>query len=307
MRFIDEHKDRFGGVEPICRVLRAHGLQIAPSGYWAAKARPASARARRDEQLQELIRQVHAAHYGVYGARKVWHELRRQGEQVARCTVERLMRRAGLAGAVRGRKVRTTVADPGHERAGDRLGRDFTAERPNRTWVADFTYVAAWCGIVYVAFVVDVYSRAIVGWSAATNKRTPLVLNALDMGLWRRDHDGHTIGSGLIHHSDAGSQYTSFRFTAHLAAAGIDASIGTVGDALDNALMESTIGLYKTELIKPRGPWRSLAHVELATAEWVDWYNTSRLHSAVGHVPPAEYESKYYAQHQPREVVGANN
>jgi putative transposase len=209
VRFIDEHKDRFGGVEPICRVLREHGLQIAPSGYWAAKARPQSARACRDEQLLELIRQVHAAHYGVYGARKVWHELRRQGVQVARCTVERLMRQAGLAGAVRGRKVRTTVGDPGQKRACDRLGRDFTAERPNRTWVADFTYVAAWCGIVYVAFVVDVYSRAIVGWSAATTKRTPLVLNALDMGLWRRDHDGHTIGSGLIHHSDAGSQVST--------------------------------------------------------------------------------------------------
>jgi putative transposase len=306
VRFIDEHKDRFGGVEPICRVLRAHGLQIAPSGYWAAKARPPSARACRDAWLTERIRAVHAAHYGVYGARKVWHELRRQGVVVARCTVERLMRAAGLAGAVRGRKVRTTIPDPGHERAPDRVNRDFTAARPNRTWVADFTHVAAWSGVVYVAFVVDVYSRAIVGWSAATTKRTPLVLNALDMGLWRRDRAGHTVHGGLIHHSDAGAQYTSFRFTAHLAASGIDASIGTVGDALDNALMESTIGLYKTELIKPRGPWRGLAPVELATAEWVDWYNTTRLHSAIGHVPPAEYESIYYAQHRPREVAGAN-
>jgi putative transposase len=307
VRFIDEHKDRFGGVEPICRVLRAHGLQIAPSGYWAAKTRPPSARARRDEHLVELVGKVHAGHYGVYGARKVWHELRRQGHPVARCTVERLMRRAGLVGVVRGRKIATTVREPGHERAGDLVNRDFTAQRPNRTWVADFTHVAAWCGIVYVAFVVDVYSRAIVGWAAATNKRTPLVLNALDMALWRRDRDGHTVRGGLIHHSDAGSQYTSFRFTTHLVASGIDASIGTVGDALDNALMESTIGLYKTELIKPRGPWRSLAQVELATAEWVDWYNTARLHSAIGHVPPAEYESMHYAQHQPREVVGANN
>jgi putative transposase len=307
VRFVDEHKDRFGGVEPICRVLRAHGLQIAPSGYWAAKARPPSARATRDEQLLTLIRQVHAAHYGVYGARKVWHELRRQGIVVARCTVERLMRQAGLTGAVRGKKLRTTIGDPGHERAPDRVNRDFTAQRPNRTWVADFTHIAAWSGIVYVAFVVDVYSRAIVGWAAATNKRTPLVLNALDMGLWRRDRDGHTVDSGLIHHSDAGSQYTSFRFTAHLVASGIDASIGSVGDALDNALMESTIGLYKTELVKPRGPWRSLAHVELATAEWVDWYNTARLHSAIGHVPPAEYEATFYAQHQPREVVGTNS
>jgi putative transposase len=155
--------------------------------------------------------------------------------------------------------------------------------------------------------VVDVFSRAIVGWCAATNKRTPLVLGALDMALWRRDRDGQAVHNGLIHHSDAGSQYTSFRFTTHLVEAGIDASIGTVGDALDNALMESTIGLYKTELIKPRGPWRSLAEVELATAEWVDWYNAKRLHSAIGHVPPAEYESMYYAQHQPREVVGVNS
>ncbi|MFD0974077.1 IS3 family transposase, partial [Plantactinospora endophytica] len=200
-----------------------------------------------------------------------------------------------------------TVADPGHERAADLLNRDFTAARPNRCWVADFTHVAGWSGVVYVAFVVDVYSRAIVGWSAATNKRTPLVLAALDMGLWRRDRAGRPVGSGLVHHSDAGSQYTSFRFTTHLLDAGIDASIGSVGDALDNALMESTIGLYKTELIKSRGPWRSLAQVELATAEWVDWYNNQRLHSAIGHVPPAEYESMFHAQPQPREVVGANS
>ena len=307
MRFIDEYKQEFGGVEPICRVLREHGCQIAPSTYWAVKARPASARQVRDEQLLVAIRRVHADNYGVYGARKVWYQLQREGHRVARCTVERLMRQAGLVGVVRGKKVRTTVADPAGRRAGDRVNRDFTAARPNRTWCADFTYVAAWCGIVYVAFVVDVFSRAIVGWCAATNKRTPLVLGALDMALWRRDRDGCPVHNGLVHHSDAGSQYTSFRFTTHLVEAGIDASIGTVGDALDNALMESTIGLYKTELIKPRGPWRSLAEVELATAEWVDWYNAKRLHSAIGHVPPAEYESMYYAQHQPREVVGVNS
>jgi putative transposase len=261
----------------------------------------------RDEALLVDIRRIHAANYGVYGARKVWQELQREGTTVARCTVERLMRRAGLFGVVRGRKVRTTVPDPGRERAGDRVNRDFTAECPNRTWVADFTYVATWSGIVYVAFVVDLYSRAIVGWSAATNKRTPLVLAALDMGLWRRDRAGRAVGPGLVHHSDAGSQYTSFRFTTHLVSAEIDASIGTVGDALDNALMESTIDLYKTELIKRSGPWRGLADVELATAEWVDWYNATRLHSAIGHVPPDEYESMYYAQHQPREVAGVNS
>jgi putative transposase len=246
VRFIDENKARFGGVEPICRVLRAHGCQIAPSGYYAARARPPGARQVRDEALLADIRRIHAANYGVYGARKVWHELQREGTAVARCTVERLMRRAGLRGVVRGRKVRTTVSDANHERAADRVNRDFTAECPNRTWVADFTYVATWSGIVYVAFVVDVYSRAIVGWNAATNRRTPLVLGALDMGLWRRDRAGRAVEAGLVHHSDAGSQYTSFRFTTHLMTAEIDASIGTVGDALDNALMESTIGLYKS-------------------------------------------------------------
>ena len=299
MRFIDEHKARFGGVEPICRVLSEHGLKIAASTYYKTKAMPPSARAVRDAGLLAEIRRVHAGNFGVYGARKVWHQLRREGHPVARCTVERLMREAGLAGAVRGKKIRTTVTDPSHQRAGDLVVRDFTARRPNRCWVADFTHVATFTGVVYVAFVVDVYSRAIVGWSAATNKRTPLVLDALDMGLWRRDRDGRTVQAGLIHHSDAGSQYTSLRFTTHLADAGIAASIGTVGDALDNALMESTIGLYKTELIKPRRPWRSLAHVELATAEWIDWYNHRRLHSAIGHRPPAEHESMFYAHTTP--------
>ncbi|AYF26676.1 hypothetical protein CSH63_04185 [Micromonospora tulbaghiae] len=206
MRFVDAHRGRFGGVEPICRVLRQHGLQITPSGYWAAKKRPPSVRQRRDAQLTELVRGIHAANYGVYGARKIWHELHRQGHPVARCTVERLMRDCGLTGVVRGKKIRTTMAEPGHERAADLLNRDFTARRPNRTWVADFTHVATWSGVVYVAFVVDVYSRAIVGWSAATNKRTPLVLAALDMGLWRRDRAGQPVCAGLVHHSDAGSQ-----------------------------------------------------------------------------------------------------
>jgi putative transposase len=307
VKFIDERRQEFGGVEPICRVLSQHGVSIAPSTYYAAKARPPSARAVRDGYLREQIRRVHQANYSVYGVRKVWTQLHREGHRVARCTVGRLMRADGLAGAVRGKTIRTTVADDRHERAGDLVNRDFTAPGPNRTWVADFTHVAAWCGVVYVAFVVDVYSRAIVGWSAATNKRTSLVLGALEMALWRRDRAGQTVRDGLIHHSDAGSQYTSLRFTTHLVTAGIDASIGSVGDALDNALMESTIGLYKTELIKPGGPWRSLAQVELATAEWVDWYNQVRLHSAIGYVPPAEYESTFYAQLQPREVVGANS
>jgi len=216
------------------------------------------------------------------------------------------MRELGLHGARRGKTIRTTVRDDGHERAADLLQRDFTATRPNQRWVADFTYVMTWAGVVYVAFVVDVYSRAIVGWSAATTKRAKLVLDALDMGLWRRDRTGHPAGPGLVHHSDAGSQYTSFAFTAHLIEAGIDASIGTVGDALDNALMESQIGLYKTELIKPRKPWKGLADVEVATAEWVDWFNHQRLHTAIGHIPPAEHETSYYAQHQPQPVAGVS-
>lgn len=295
------------GVEPICRVLSGHGLKIAPSTYYAAKTRPASARAARDAHLKAEIIRVWRANFEVYGAYKVWRELNRQGTKVVWCTIERLMRELGLYGVRRGKKVRTTIADPRHERAADLLNRDFTETRPNQRWVADFTYVATYAGIVYVAFVVDIYSRAIVGWSASTSKRTKLVHDALDMALWRRERAGHKPGKGLIHHSDAGSQYTSFAFTAHLIEAGLDASIGTVGDTLDNALMESTIGLYKTELIKPRGPWKILSSVELATAEYVDWYNARRIHTAIGDVPPDEYEATYYAQHQPREAVGANH
>lgn len=218
---------------------------------------------------------------------------------MARCTVERLMREVGLHGARRGRRVRrvrTTVRDDGHERASDLLRRDFTASGPNRRWVADFTHVTTWAGVVYVAFVVDIFSRAIVGWAASTTKRTRLVLDALDTALWRRDRAGRPVGPGLVHHSDAGSQYTSFRFTTHLVGAGIDASIGTVGDVLDNALVESAIRLCKTELIRPRGPWKNLTGVELATAEWVDWYNTTRLHGEIGHVPPDEYGALCYRQ-----------
>ncbi|MEV6867796.1 IS3 family transposase [Streptosporangium subroseum] len=303
--FIDEHAAVFG-VEPICRVLTEHGCAICPSTYYAAKSRPLSARAIRDATLDEHIRRIHAANYDVYGTRKMWRQLLREGHQIARCTVERRMRALGLEGVRRGKKIRTTTANPSHERAGDLVKRDFTAIRPNAVWAADFTHVTTWCDIVYVAFVVDVHSRAIVGWSASTRKRTPLVPGALDMALWRRERAGHPAGPGLVHHSDAGSQYTSFRFTAHLLTAGIDASIGTVGDALDNALMESQIGLYKTELIKRGGPWRSLADVELATAEWIEWFNTTRLHSAIGNVPPEEFEAAYYAQHQPNQTAGIN-
>jgi putative transposase len=306
VKFIGEHKQVFG-VEPVCRVLCEHGLQIAPSTYYAARSRQASARAVRDERLIAEIRRVWTSNFEVYGAEKVWLELNRQGIAVARCTVARLMRMAGLQGARRGRRIRTTIPGKDGQRAGDLLNRDFTAPAPDRRWVADFTYVAAWSGVVYVAFVVDIYSRAIVGWSAATHKRAKLVLDALQMALWRRDRAGHPAGPGLIHHSDAGSQYTSFRFTAHLIESGIDASIGTVGDAYDNSLMESAIGLYKTELIKRKGPWKTLADIELATAEYIDWFNHRRLHGAIGHIPPAEHEANYYAQTQPELLTGAAN
>jgi putative transposase len=243
----------------------------------------------------------------VYGARKTWLELNRRGFPVARCTVERVMSRSGLCGARRGKRVRTTVTGngPGHERARDLLKRDFTAPAPNRRWVADFTYVATLAGAVYVAFAVDVFSRMVTGWAAARHKRAKLVLDALDMALWHRSRAGHRPGPGLVHHSDAGSQYTSIAFTAHLAAENIVPSIGTVGDALDNALMESAIGLYKTELINRRGPWRDLAHVEMETAGYCQWFNCRRIHSAIGDVTPAEAEAAWYAGNHEKEAACA--
>ncbi|MFB7108542.1 IS3 family transposase [Streptomyces sp. NPDC056291] len=297
--FIDEHRDRFGGVEPICRTLTEHDCKIAPSTYYAHNKRleTPSARSVRDKELKERIQEVYTSNYRVYGARKVWRELNRQGHAVARCTVERLMRELGIQGAVRGKRVITTIPGGQAERAPDLVDRDFVAGAPNRCWVADFTHVKTWSDTAYVAFVVDTFSRRIVGWSAATMKETVFVLDALEMAVWQRDRDQHPIRSGeLIHHSDAGSQYTSFKLAEHLDAAGIAASIGSVGDAYDNALMESTIGLYKTELIKPQRPWKSLSQVELATAEWVDWYNHRRLHGEIGHVPPVEYEANHYME-----------
>ena len=295
------------GVEPICRVLASHGLKIATSTYYAAKNRTPSTRAVRDAELKTQISRVHTDNFSVYAVRKVWRQLHREGIPAARCTVARLMRDLGLQGARRGKKIRTTIRDDGHDRAADLLRRDFTASRPNERWMADFTYVTTWSGIVYVAFVVDVFSRAIAGWSAATSKRGQARPGRPRHGLVaRRDRAGTPAGQGLVHHSDAGSQYTSFAFTAHLAEAGIDASIGTVGDALDNALMESQIGLYKTELIKLRKPWHGLADVELGTAERVDWFNNQRLHTAIGDIPPHEHETNHYAQLQPQPAAGVN-
>jgi putative transposase len=296
--YIDGHRERFG-VEPICAVLRDAGVPIAPSTYYAARSRPPSARARRDEWLSVEITNVWKDNYEVYGARKVWEALRRKGISVARCTVERLMRELGITGATRGKAKRTTVPAADGVRAGDLVNRRFTAERPNALWVADFTYVATRSGTVYVAFVIDVFSRRIVGWKTDTRMRTGLVLDALEMALWTRDHSGHPAGAGLVHHSDAGSQYTSISFTDHLAATGVDASIGSVGDAYDNALAESTIGLYKTELINKQGPWHTRDQVEYATLEYIDWYNNRRLHGKIGHVPPVEHETVYYREHQP--------
>jgi putative transposase len=247
----------------------------------------------RDEQLKKDIARVYEENYSVYGAEKVWWALNREGIVVGRCRVERLMRELGLAGAVRGKKVRTTVSDPDGVRAPDLVKRQFAAGAPNRLWVADFTYVSTWAGTVYTAFAIDVFSRKIVGWKTSMSKETGLVLDTIERGLHTRDYRGQDAECKLVHHSDAGSQYTSFRFTQHLIDSGVEASIGTVGDALDNALAESLIGLYKTELIKLRGPWHNIREVDVATAAWVEWYNKRRLHGACGGRPPVEFEILY--------------
>jgi putative transposase len=285
-RYIDTYRDRFG-VEPICRAL-----QVAPSTYYAARRRPPSARAVRDAELAPKVRKAFDDNYQVYGARKLWRQLRRDGERVGRDQVARLMRTLGITGVVRGKAHRTTIPDPAAVRAPDLVNRRFTATRPNQLWVSDFTYVATWSGTVYVALVIDVYSRLIVGWRAASSMRTELVLDALEMAVWHRKE----ILDGLVCHSDAGSQYTSIRYTDRLAEIGAAPSIGSVGDSYDNSLAESVIGLFKTELIRRHGPWRSLDDVELATLGWVDWYNTRRVHGEIGHIPPAELEATYYRQ-----------
>jgi putative transposase len=303
VRFIAEHADsRVGGlrwgVEPICTVLSEHGCPIAPSTYYDARTSTdgPSRRQLRDEELKVEIARVHERNYGVYGARKVWLALNREAIPVARCTVERLMRELGLAGARRGKQHRTTRPDPAATRPADLLGREFNPLAPDRTWVADFTYVPTWSGMVYVAFVIDAYSRRILGWRAATSMKTALVLDALEQAVWTRTRDGVSDLSGLICHNDAGSQYTSIAYTERLAEAGIDPSVGSVGDAYDNALAETVIGLFKTELIKPRGPWRTVEQVEIATLEYVDWFNHRRLFEACGDIPPAELETAHYRQ-----------
>jgi putative transposase len=297
VKFIDGHKGRFG-VAPICRVLTEHGCKIAPSTYYDAKSRPESRRTLRDDDLKIEIARVHGENYGVYGPRKVWLQLNREGIEVARCTVERLMRSLGLQGIRRGKRWKTTVSDPVADRAPDLVKRRFNPPGPNTLWVADFTYVATWVGVVYVAFVIDAYARRILGWRSATSMRTQLVLDALEQAVWVRRRDGVTTLDGLVHHTDAGSQYTSIAFTERLATAGVSPSIGTIGDAFDNALAETVIGLYKTELINPNRPWKTADQVEIATLHYVDWFNNNRLYEENGDIPPVELEKAYYRQHR---------
>ena len=299
--FIDAHRESWG-VEPICAVV-----PIAPSTYYAYKACQAnpglrSRRARRDEWLEGEIKRVREENFAVYGAYKVWCQLKREDVCVARCTVERLMRRMGLRGAVRGRAFTTTTRPEESPRPADLVNRHFVATRPNQLWVADLTYVATWRGFVYVAFVIDVYARYIVGWRVSSTLRTDIALDALEQALYSRPS-----ADGLVHHSDRGTQYLSIRYTDRLAEAGIEPSVGSVGDSYDNALAESVIGLYKTEVIRCRGPWRQLEDVEFATLEWVDWFNNRRILTPIGDMPPAEYEQRYYeTQDAPALVAGLN-
>jgi putative transposase len=290
-------KDEFG-VEPICHVLTEHGLKIAPSTYYDAISRRPSKRDLRDAEIVAVITAERDRQklFTRFGPRKMWLHLRSaKNLDVARCTVERLYAEQGWAGAVRAKKVRTTIANDKDQRPADLVDRDFTALAPNQLWVADFTYVATWSGTVYVAFVFDVFSRMIVGWRAATSMSTELVLDTLEHAVWTRRQRGISDLTGLVHHTDAGSQYTSFAFTHRLIEAGVDASVGSVGDAYDNALAESQIGLYKTELIRPEGPWRDVEHVEVETLNWVDWFNNERIHESIDDMTPQAVEDFHYA------------
>ena len=289
--FIDDHREAYG-VEPICKVL-----PIAPSTYRAHAAKRAdpsklSARAKQDAIHKIEIRRIFAENFDVYGARKVWRQLRREGEDVARCTVERLMRSMDLQGVIRGKPVKTTIGDKAAPCPLDHVNRQFHVPAPNMLWVSDFTYVATWTGFVYVAFVIDAYARRIVGWRASRTAHASFVLDALEQAL----HDRRPVHrGGLVHHSDRGSQYISIRYTERLAEAGVEPSVGSVGDGYDNALAETINGLYKAEVIHRRGPWRSFEAVEFATLEWVNWFNNRRLLQPIGNIPPAEAEQRYYA------------
>jgi putative transposase len=290
VNFITTHRQRWG-VEPICSAL-----QVAPSTFYSAIHRQPSPRSQHDAQLKVDIKRVHRENFGVYGIEKVWRQLNREGVKVGRDRVARLMNDLDLEGVVRGKRTRiTTVAADLDTRPADLIERDFTAAAPNMKWVADLTYVSTWSGFVYVAFVIDVFSRFIVGWRVLNSLRTDLALDALEMAIWTRRRDNLT---GLIHHSDRGVQYLSIRYTERLAEVGAVSSVGSRGDSYDNALAEAVNGLYKAEVIHKNGPWRSLDQVEFATAKWVHWWNQKRLHSAIGDVPPAEFEDIYYRQQQ---------
>lgn len=305
MAYIDAHREcvvegRRLGVEPICQALASADVRIAPSTYYAAKTRPRSARAVRDEQLLPLIRQCHKDNLGVYGARKVHATLKREGTAVARCTVERLMKAEGLRGIAR-EKTRTTTHSHGAqtERPADLVERKFVAGAPNQLWVADLTYVRTHAGWVYAAFILDVFSRLVVGWQVSTSLRTDLALDALDMGLWGRQRAGQDV-TGLIHHSDRGVQYRAIRYTERLAEAEAVASVGSKGDSYDNAMAEAFNSLFKAECVRnpvmrPKGGWKNVNDVEIAVAEYVDWFNHRRLHGEIGLLPPAEFEATHWA------------
>lgn len=284
------------GVQPVLAALTQTPAEIAPSTYYAAKARPESARTVRDRELTATIKRVHKDNYGVYGARKVWRQLHRDGVDVARCTVERLMRENGLRGLLRDRSPRTTRPAAETSRPADLVERDFTATRVNELWVADITYVRTAAGWVYAAFVLDVYSRVIVGWQVATSLYTDLALDALQMAIWRRQASGADL-AGLVHHSDRGVQYRAVRYTQRLVEADAVASVGSKGDSYDNAMAEAFNSLYKAELVRNKGPWHGIDDLEIATVEYIDWYNNRRLHGELGHVPPAEYEALHAMTH----------
>jgi putative transposase len=295
------------GVEPICAQLTELGAKISPSTYYEHRNRLPTARQVRDAQLRPLVARAHAENYGVYGARKVWLTLNRErpagAAPIARCTVERLMSELGLAGAVRGKVKRTTIGDP---RAPKPRDRNFSPLAPDRLWVADFTHVSTWSGWCYTSFVIDAYARRILGWSVATTMTSQLVLDAVEQAIWTRHREGKDL-NGLITHHDHGSQYLSVAHTEHLAAAGIKPSTGAVGSSYDNALAESVIGLYKTELIKARRPWKGFDDLEIATAEWVDWFNHRRPFEYCDDLTPVEAEQAHYAHHRDPATVGSSN
>jgi putative transposase len=291
--FIDKYRVEYG-VEPICKVL-----PIAPSSYFVHAGRqkdPAIAppRVRRDGELCQQIQRIYEENFSVYGARKIWRQLQREGLKVARCTVERLMQAMGLKGAIRGKPIKTTISDKKNPCPLDKVNRQFTAPAPNRLWVSDFTYVSTWQGFVYVAFIVDVFARSIVGWRVSRMAHAGFVLDALDQALYQRRPQK---GAGLIHHSDRGSQYVSIKYTERLLEAGLEPSVGSVGDSYDNALAETINGLYKAEVIHRRGPWRSAEAVEFATLEWVDWFNNRRIFGPIGNIPPSRGRTKLLRRH----------